>query len=264
MFIICHVFAQQSGGKLPVSGHTFIVSAHRGDHSSAPENTLAAFSNAIADGVDYIEIDLRTTKDSQLVIMHDASVDRMTTGKGLIREMGFGELKKLNVLDKNHTDWGSFEIPTFRQVLELSKGKVNIYLDFKNADAAQVWSQICEFGMQHQVIVYINQEKQIADWRRVAPEMPLMVSLPDQVKDSSALIAFLDKTHIEIIDGDYDQYNADMVRMANGKGVMVFPDIQRPGEMAAIWDKAISIGIRALQTDHPKELIAYLVSKKWR
>jgi len=264
MFSLQSLNAQPSNRSLPPAGHSFIISAHRGDHSSAPENTLAAFSNAIADGVDYIEIDLRTTKDSQLVIMHDASVDRMTTGKGLIREMNFDDLKKLKVQDKNHPEFGSFDIPTFRQVLALSKGKINIYLDFKSADAAKAWTEIREMGMQEQVIVYINQKSQIADWRRVAPSVPLMVSLPGPIKDAATLNAFLDSAHIDIIDGDYDQYNAEMVKAAAEKRVMVFPDIQRPGESPAIWNKAISIGIKALQTDHPKEIISYLVSQKLR
>ena len=69
---------------------------------------------------------------------------------------------------------------------------------------------------------------------------------------------------IDIIDGDYDQYNAEMVRAAGDKGVMVFPDIQRPGESPAIWEKAIGIGIRALQTDHPREMISWLAAKKLR
>jgi glycerophosphoryl diester phosphodiesterase len=58
---------------MPAPRHPYIVVAHRGDHEHAPENTLAAFANAIKAGVDYVEIDLRTTVDSQLVIMHDAS-----------------------------------------------------------------------------------------------------------------------------------------------------------------------------------------------
>lgn len=52
---------------LPKTAHQFIVVAHRGDHTQAPENTLTAFENAIREGVDYVEIDLRTTKDSQLI-----------------------------------------------------------------------------------------------------------------------------------------------------------------------------------------------------
>src|SRR5215469_9447866 len=80
---------------LPAIKHNFIVVAHRGDHTHAPENTLEAFKNAILDSADYVEIDLRTTLDSQLIIMHDASVDRMTNGKGFVKDMTFEVLKKL-------------------------------------------------------------------------------------------------------------------------------------------------------------------------
>src|ERR1700729_4020868 len=58
---------------LPESKHKFIVIAHRGDHVDVPENTIAAFENGIKNDVDYVEIDLRTSKDSVLVIMHDAT-----------------------------------------------------------------------------------------------------------------------------------------------------------------------------------------------
>jgi glycerophosphoryl diester phosphodiesterase len=70
----------QTPNPAPKSSHRFLVSAHRGDHTHAPENTLRAYANAIGAGADYVEIDLRTTRDSVLVIMHDASVDRMTNG----------------------------------------------------------------------------------------------------------------------------------------------------------------------------------------
>ena len=119
---------------MPVPRHPYTVVAHRGDHEHAPENTLAAFANAIKAGVDYIEIDLRTTADSQLVIMHDASVNRMTGGSGMIRDMTYDAIRALKVKDKTHPEWGEFDIPTFDQVLTLCQGKIYIYLDFKNAD----------------------------------------------------------------------------------------------------------------------------------
>src|SRR5580658_3936942 len=72
----------QTLAPLPAPRHAFTVVCHRGDHTHAPENTLAAFANAIKAGADYVEIDLRTTVDSQLVIMHDATVNRMTGGSG--------------------------------------------------------------------------------------------------------------------------------------------------------------------------------------
>jgi glycerophosphoryl diester phosphodiesterase len=98
--IICNVqiYAQQA--MVPEAKHKFIVIAHRGDHVNVPENTLAAYENAIKNRVDYVEIDLRTTKDSVLVIMHDATVDRMTNGKGKISDLTYAELRKLKIIDK--------------------------------------------------------------------------------------------------------------------------------------------------------------------
>lgn len=251
----------QTPNPAPKSKHNFIVVSHRGDHTHAPENTLAAYSNAIAAGADYVEIDLRTTADSQLVIMHDASVNRMTDDSGLIRNMTWEKLRTLTVRDRAHPEWGRQEIPLFTQVLDLCKGKIYIYLDFKSADPAAAWREIVKRGMEKEVIVYINAPHQFEEWRRVAPAMPLMVSLPANVRGADSLAAFLDKYHPDILDGDFDEYTPEMIRAASAIGVMVLPDIQRPGESANLWDAAIQKGLQGLQTDHPAELMDYLKKK---
>jgi len=74
LFLLLMSAAALSQNPLPVSKHRFIVISHRGDHTAAPENTLRAYRNAIKNKVDYVEIDLRMTKDSQLVISHDESL----------------------------------------------------------------------------------------------------------------------------------------------------------------------------------------------
>ena len=262
IFHISATFSQDLA-PLPKAKHSFIVVCHRGDHTHAPENTLAAYANAIKDGADYVEIDLRTTADSQLVIMHDASVNRMTAGNGQVKDMPYDTLHLLKVKDKVHPEWGEFDIPTFRQVLELCKDKIYIYLDFKNADPAAAYKEIVRQGMERQVVVYINAEQQFYKWRQAAPRMPLMVSLPRAVSDTASLKVFLNKVPVEILDGNYDQYTGDMVRLATGMGNLVLPDIQGPNE-SALWDQAIQKGIRALQTDHPADLISYLTGKKLR
>ena len=251
----------QTLAPLPAPRHHFIVVCHRGDHTHAPENTLAAFANAIKAGADYVEIDLRTTVDSQLVIMHDATVNRMTTGTGLIKDMRYDSLSKLRVKDKTHPEWGEFPIPLFSQVLELCKDKMYIYLDFKNADPGAAYRLIQKYGMEKQVVVYINAEPQFYGWRRVAPAMPLMVSLPGSVKDTASLQRFLDRVHPEILDGDYDQYTQEMITMAQRLGYVVLPDIQGPAEGPALWEQPVQKGINALQTDHPEDLIAWLTGK---
>jgi glycerophosphoryl diester phosphodiesterase len=251
----------QAPAPLPAPRHTFIVSCHRGNHTHAPENTLKAYENAIKAGADYVEIDLRTTVDSQLVIMHDATVNRMTNGTGLIKDMRYDSLNRLMVKDKTHPEWGEFPIPTFSQVLELCKDKIYIYLDFKNADPGAAYRLIEKYGMEKQVVVYINAEQQFHGWRRVAPSMPLMVSLPVNVKDTTSLQRFLDQVHPDILDGGYEQYTQEMVAMAQRQGYTVFPDIQGPAESPALWEQPVQKGIRALQTDHPEDLIAWLAGK---
>lgn len=219
---------------LPAAKHSFIVIAHRGDHVAAPENTIAAFENAIKHQVDFVEMDLRTTKDSVLVIMHDATVDRTTNGKG-----------------------------RFEQVLKTCKNKISIYLDFKNADVLQSYNLIKKYGMEQQVIVYINAPEQYDEWRKVAPQMPLMISLPENVTNAEALNKLLTEHPVALLDGDYTDYNSAVLQAAIKAGIAVWPDIQSANEDQN-WDKAIEMGFKGLQTDHPEALIAYLKKKGLR
>jgi glycerophosphoryl diester phosphodiesterase len=248
----------QFADNIPKTAHHFIVVAHRGDHTHVPENTIAAFEAAVKEGADYAEIDLRTTLDSQLIIMHDASVDRMTDGRGLVKDMTLEEIRKLKVKDKIHPDWGEFDIPLFKEVLELCRGRINIYLDFKDASPAETYKEIRKYGMEKNVVVYLNREEQFYDWRKSAPAMPLMVSLPDEVKDTAGMKHFLQNIHVEILDGDFDKYSGEMLMFAAKSGYLVLPDIQGKNENPSLWDIAIQKGLKALQTDHPGELINYL------
>jgi glycerophosphoryl diester phosphodiesterase len=249
---------------IPKSKNAFVVIAHRGDHTNAPENTITAFQNAIDAGADYVEIDLRTSKDSQLVIMHDGSVNRMTNGTGKVNEMNWNELRELKVTDKNHPDWNSESIPRFSDVLNLCKGKINTYLDFKEADVEAACREIVKAGMQHSVIVYINAEHQFYEWKKIAPNMPLMVSLPDSIRTAKQVTGFLLQYHISILDGAFNEYNNEMVNAAIANGVAVWPDIESKDEAPELWDKVLNLGFTGLQTDHPGMLIQYLKSKKIR
>jgi glycerophosphoryl diester phosphodiesterase len=103
---------------LPECKHTFIVIAHRGDHVEVPANTMAAYENAIKNNVDYVEIDLRPTIDCVLVIMHDATVDRMTNGKGKISDFTYAELKKLKVIGKRKDSTIIYSVPSFEEMIK--------------------------------------------------------------------------------------------------------------------------------------------------
>ena len=254
-------YAQNGLAPLPASKNKFVVIAHRGNHVNVPENTLASYEVAIKSGADYVEVDLRTSKDGFLVIQHDDTIDRMTDGTGKVNEKLLNELKKLQIKNNKPTDAAVHRIPEFREVLKLCKNRINIYLDFKDADVAETWKQIQAEGMEKQVVVYLNKIPSYKQWRNIAPQMPLMTSLIEDVKNKDQLRFFLGQVKIEALDNIYDQ---EMVQIAQNEGVGVWLDVQSPSERPQAWDSALQKGVNGVQTDHPEELINYLKKNNWR
>ncbi|HRO45176.1 glycerophosphodiester phosphodiesterase family protein [Agriterribacter sp.] len=250
----CFVFSQGKA-PLPETKYKLAVIAHRGNHVKVPENTLESVKAAIKSGADYVELDLRTTKDGYLIIHHDATVDRMTNGTGNINNLTLAELQQLKVADKNKPTKKTYRIPTFSEVLKAAKGKINIYLDFKDAVVAETYRQIREAGMEKQVVVYVNKIPQYREWRKTAPGMPLITSVIEEVKNKEQLTFFLGQGTIEVLDNVYDR---EMVATANDNGVAVWLDVQSGDEGADDWNQALQKGIQGIQTDHPEALIAYL------
>jgi glycerophosphoryl diester phosphodiesterase len=259
LFFSLSVYLQEVVPPLPVSKNKFIVISHRGNHVHVPENTVAAVTEAIRAGADYVEIDLRTTKDGFLVLSHDATVGRMTDGKGNVKDLTLAEIKGLRIVGPaldGTRDSVLYCIPEFAAVLAACKGKINIYLDFKDADVAESWRQIRAAGMEKSVVVYLNKESQYGDWRRVAPAMPLMSSVPRGVKTAEQLEHFLATTRLEVLDNVYDSTLLPLVR---AKGVAVWLDVEGPGESDSLWRATIvGKGIQGVQTDHPDALIGWL------
>ena len=118
--------------------------------------------------------------------------------------------------------------------------------------------------MEKDVLVYINKPSQFTDWRKTLPSMPLMISLFGNVKDTTSLKNFINQYQPDILDGDYSEYNSDMVAFANSMGVPVWPDGQSSKEGPAVWEKAIALNLKGLQTDHPLDFINYLKHKGLR
>ena len=242
---------------LPVTQHHLVIIAHRGSHSNVPENTLAAYEKAIKEGADYVEIDLRSTKDGHLVIMHDESVMKMTGKKALVKDLSYSEIKDLKIKSANEKDTTTYRIPDFASALNLCKGRINIYLDFKDADVATAYRLIKEAGMQNSVVVYLNKEEQYGQWKKVAPHIPLMASLPEKMNDIQ-LNNFLDKVHLNVVD---NAYNADELSLMHKRKIEVWLDVQSKDEGPAKWEQALKQGADGLQTDHPEKLIKYLENR---
>jgi len=110
-----------------------LIIAHRGDAKHAPENTLAAFDLAIAKGADAIEFDLHQTLDGELVVHHDYTLDRTTTGSGQISDYTLNELRALDAGSSFSPDFAGEAIPTLSEVLELGKGLVRFEIELRCA-----------------------------------------------------------------------------------------------------------------------------------
>lgn len=258
------VYSQSAISPLPISKNRFIVISHRGNHVHVPENTVAAVTEAIRAGADYVEIDLRTTKDGFLVLSHDATVDRTTNGKGNVKDLTLAEIRQLTIDAPGLDGVGNtadYHIPEFKEILETCKGKINIYLDFKDADAGETYRQLAAAGMEKSVVVYLNKVPQYADWRAVAPAMPLMSSIPREVQTAQQLEGFLSKARLEVLDNIYDTTLLSVVR---ARGIPVWLDVEGPNENDALWQQTLQQGIQGMQTDHPDALIGWMKEKGFR
>lgn len=249
---------------LPTPRHKFTVIAHRGDHLKYPENTLEAYAEAIRNGVDYVEIDLRTTKDGKLISLHNASVEHMTGKKGAISDMTLNEVLALKIKGNQSSDTAVYHIPTFEEILQLCKDKIYIYIDFKNATATATYALLKKYGMERQVLVYINEDNQFADWRTVDKNMPLMLSLPGEIKTPTDLKQFVKQASPDVLDGSWDDYTPEIVSIAKSWHLSIWPDIQSSSEGPEDWNKASLKGFNGLQTDHPLALIRFLEAKGLR
>ncbi len=251
-------FAQSPLAPLPVLAHHLAVIAHRGYHLHVPENSIASIEQAIKVGVDFVEIDLRTTKDGYLVLSHDGSVNRMTDGKGNVRDLTLAQIQSLTLHSPDSTDKNVYTIPQFKEVLAACKGRINIYLDFKEADVKETYRQIKEAGMEKQIVVYINRPEQYPQWRAIAPQMPLMASLPRNTTTSAQFEAFMKQTPVEVLDNVTD---TALLAMVNQRGVAVWLDVEGPNESPSLWNAVIQKGVQGMQTDHPEALVKYLVAQ---
>jgi glycerophosphoryl diester phosphodiesterase len=108
------------------------ISAHRGFSDAAPENTLPALEAALAAGADVAEIDVKLTSDGHLVLMHDATLDRTTSGQGPVGAMTLAQIKTLDAGAWFGASFAGTPVVTLDEVLEWSAGRLGILLEMKN------------------------------------------------------------------------------------------------------------------------------------
>lgn len=259
--VLCFLPQTPAKAPLPKLKHPIAVICHRGGKALSPENTLAAFRKAIELGADYVEIDVRATRDGAIVIMHDRTVDRTTDGKGDVKDLDLAAIRALDAGSKFSNKSAGERVPTFDAVLQLCRNKINIYLDHKEAPAEQLWKAIRAHHMEKQVIVYNGMEG-LKEWKRIAPQLPVMPSLPNEFRRPGGIAEYLKDLPAEVLDGNLVEWTKELVDQAHAAGAKVYADNLGPNDNPEGFRKAIEMGVDGIQTDHPDQLLAFLRESK--
>lgn len=134
------------------------VTSHRGFSAGVPENTLPAIEKAIEEQADYVEVDVRMTKDGELVLLHDDNLKRTTGLNKKIWQVTYEEVSRLDAGSWKDKAYTGTKVPTLREVFEMCKGKVNLNLDLKYRNDSEGLEEktvalIEEYEMQWQCVV---------------------------------------------------------------------------------------------------------------
>ena len=145
------LFSQPATPQLPQRG----ISAHRGANATHPENTLPAFREAVRLGAQQIEFDVVRTKDNQLVIMHDLTVNRTTDGEGSVSELTLEQIRTLDAGIKKDVKFAGTKVPTFEEALNLMPENVwiNVHMRDDETAAVMVAKIIIEKNRTHQAFI---------------------------------------------------------------------------------------------------------------
>ena len=262
------------------SSRKVLVACHRGDWRNYPENSLAAIESVIGMGADIVEIDLALTSDSVLVVCHDRTLNRTTTGKGLIAEIPYDSVQRC-FLKSGHGVATSHRMPTLREALELCKDRIVVNIDkgYQYYDLVQNLSE--ELGVTGQLL--IKGKSPVADvaakFSRYEHNMMYMPIIDILKPKGQALFAeYREKGIVPLAyeicwDRPAPEVETCMREVVAGGSKLwvnslwaslcggLDDDRAFEGDPAAVYGKLVDMGATMIQTDRPELLISYLRSR---
>lgn len=260
-----------------------LVVAHRGDWRNAPENSLQSIQNCIDMGVDMVEIDLKMTKDSVLVLLHDKTIDRTMSGKGLVQDYTVVELKKMNL--KNGAGHATrHQIPTLEEALLLAKGKILVNIDKGYDYFQEVYKILEKTGTTEQCIIksdspysqVIEEQGEVLDKVLFMPV--INIDNPNAVKIAEEYLSVLNPSILELVFRQESEELRDLITQIKRYQSKIWInslwselcggyDDDRAielNEKDESWGWLTKLGATLIQTDRPKELIEYLECNQLR
>lgn len=256
-----------------------LIAAHRGDWRNTPENSMRALLNCITRGYDIMELDVKMTRDSQLVVMHDNTIDRTTNAKGKVSDYTLSEIKKLRLRNglgriTNHP------IPTLEEMMLVAKGKIIINVDKGNDKLPAVFQVLQGTGTLEQAIVNVGDNivyQQLMKVNKIPDKAILMVVVNMKLQDAAVIISsykLRKKSIIQPIFDDDTLTNLNTLPKISSEQVIwlnsLWPSLNgghdddlavEEANPKASWGWLIKKGASILQTDRPFEMQQYLREK---
>lgn len=180
-FIASHAAVRRQWGSVSQ------IVAHRGSSIDRPECTLASTLRAIEVGATAVEVDVRTTSDGHLVILHDTTLDRTTSGTGSVNEKTLAEVRQLDAGSWFDPKFNKELVPTLKEVLNVSRGRIDVLLDLKESGDEydrKVASLVLSEGDAARTIVGVRSVEQAQRFRKLLPaarQLGLMAK-PDEIE----------------------------------------------------------------------------------
>ncbi len=200
-----------------------VVVAHRGLGYLTPRNTLSAVRAAIVMGADMVEVDVRLSADGVAVLVHDADVDGTTNGTGDVDTLTLAELQALQITHHEELvgDFSCERIPTFREMLQQARDRIDIMVDLKQG-AAEAAVVIEEESMIAQAVM-LGSQSELVEARAVVPDLRIMIRPMEHVEVQPLWDAFVPAPDVVHIDPGFD--NPDTIDLIHALGAKVLMDM---------------------------------------
>ena len=263
------------------SSRKVLVASHRGDWRNYPENSIPAIESVIRMGVDIMELDLKLTKDSVLVLCHDHTIDRTTSGKGRVRDITYDSIRRCKLRRAHNVVTDDLRMPTLREALEVCKDRIVVNIDqgYEYYDLALAVTE--ELGVTDQVLIKGKRPAEVVAAKFAAyPHnmmyMPVIDILKPQGRELFEEYRKSEKQPLayEVCWDEYTpEVEACMKRIVDGGSKLwvnsLWPslcgglndDRAFRGETEEVYGRLLDMGATIIQTDRPELLIRYLESK---
>lgn len=158
----------------PDPDHPVDIVCHRGGNTLAPENTLEAARICVDQQFQYVELDVRTTSDGELVVIHDADLKRTTDGAGLVIDRTLEDIKALDAGGWFREGTTGFRVPTLGQMLDAVHSRAGLYIEIKHADPAKLLAAVNARNMLGRCFFWGFDVKVMRELRELAPDAIMM------------------------------------------------------------------------------------------